>query len=157
GRRPPGGILVLDDREGSIRDLSSVGRFTTGWQEHAARELVSRFLRRALPTAPPWFREGITPYVETIQMDGGVGYFGGQQLPLHLELRAGRVIPVHELLVAPPAAFHGDWARSHQASAWAFIHFLLEGESGHLRPRFDAIVAGLRTSGRDPQAGLKVV
>jgi hypothetical protein len=54
------------------------------------------------------------------------------------------VIPLGKLIEASNGDFNGgEWWLSHRASAWAFIHYLLGGERGTLRPRFDAMARAL--------------
>jgi hypothetical protein len=53
------------------------------------------------------------------------------------------VIPLGQLIAARNADFNGDWRLSHHASAWAFIHYLLGGDRGKLRARFDALARAL--------------
>jgi hypothetical protein len=109
-----------------------------------ATELVRRMLRVNMRHAPTWFRVGLEEYAQTVEIQGDLARFG-HRLPRHThELAAGRVIPLGQLIAASNHEFSGgDWRLSHQASAWAFIHYLLGGERGHLRGRFDAVAKAL--------------
>jgi hypothetical protein len=127
--------------------------YTTLAEEQAASELCRRFLRENMRRAPVWFRGGLADYVQTVEVKGGVARFGHRQAVLTSELAAGRVIALGQLIAAPAEEFSsGEWRRSHQASAWAFLHYLLGAEEGALRPRFDALARALIDADADTPA-----
>lgn len=137
--------MILDARtEHWGSPMYYMGRHVSGFESKAAIEMTRRFLKANMPKAPLWFRTGIEKYVETMQVHGDEARFGHRLLPETGELRDGRAIPLGQLISAPASEFNsGDWRRSHQASAWAFIHWLMSGDGGALRPKFDVIAKGL--------------
>jgi hypothetical protein len=147
GPRP----LVLTAR--TVSRYRGNNPYTTLPEEQAASELCKRFLRANMRYAPLWFRNGLADYAQTVEVKGGIARFGHRQAQLSSELAAGRVIPLGQLIAARAEEFSsGDWRRSHQASAWAFIHYLLGGEDGALRPRFDALARALMDADSDSPA-----
>jgi hypothetical protein len=143
------GALVLSVRD-NRRDRgggTGVNKFTTSWQMVAARELSHRFLDRALVRVPPWLEVGLTRYLATAQIEPDAAIFGRRPDDLAAELGKGRAIPLGTVLDAPRAEFHGTWARDYDASAWGFIHYLLDGDGGKQRPRFDSMMAALLAGG----------
>jgi hypothetical protein len=142
-RRPAGGVMVLIDRERHTTQRSAVNKFSTPWQVQAAHEIAARLVKQAIPHAPAWFRTGVERYLETVQVEPGMAKFGRREPLLEAELTAGRVIPLGQLLDDTNESFHHDWPRSHEASAWGFVNYLLTGEGGTLRPKFDIIAAAL--------------
>lgn len=154
GVRAPGGVLLVGLRDGRTgRREVAVEKFTTPWQVKMARELGARFLRAAMPDAPPWFRVGLLDFIETVQVEDAAALFGRRPNALAYELRQGRAIGLRETLTAGRAELEGDWGRDYQASAWGFIHYLLCGEQGRQRDRFDTLAAALLQGGaRTPEA-----
>src|SRR5205823_5765833 len=118
-------------RRGADRNVSL---YSTLPEQQMASELVRRMLRVNMRNAPPWFRIGLEDYAETVEIQGDLARFGHRlPRPTH-ELAAGRVIPLGQLIAARNADFNGgEWRLSHQASAWAFIHYLLGGDRGTLQ------------------------
>jgi hypothetical protein len=152
-RGPAKGPLVLVRRDGR-RDRglgTAVGRYTTPWQRAAARALGRRFLDGALVRTPAWLEVGLGRYLATVELEpdaaGAVAIFGRRPDDLAAELRQGRAIPLGQVLAAGTPELQGDWGRDYQASAWGFIHYLLDGEKGTLRPRFDAMMSALLAGG----------
>jgi hypothetical protein len=137
--------MVLDARtEHWNSPVNYVGRHVTGYESQAAIEMARRFLKANMPKAPAWFRIGIEKYVQTVQIHGGEARFGHRLVPETAELKDGKAIPLSQLIAANAREFNsGDWRRSYQASAWAFIHWLMGGERGAVRPKFDLIARGL--------------
>jgi hypothetical protein len=140
-------VLALRDRRRSSRGGTGTDRFTTSWQMAAARELTRRLLDETIDRPPRWFREGLSRYLATAEVEADVAIFGHRPNDLAWELGQGRAIPLGSLLDAGDAEFSGPWHRDYAASAWGFIHYLLDGQGGKLRPRFDALAAALRRPG----------
>jgi hypothetical protein len=147
-------VLSLRDRRRGRASGTGVDRFTTSWQMTAARTMAHRFLEGAMDRPPRWLRVGLTRYLATVQIEPDAAIFGRRPDDLAGELRQGRAIPLGELLAAGPTEFEGAWSRDHEASAWGFIHYLLDGEGGKLRPRFDAIMTALRSDPTDSRAAV---
>jgi hypothetical protein len=156
-RRPAGGVIALIDRERHTTQRSPVNKYSTPWQVAAAREISARLLKYGMPHAPLWFRSGVAHFLETVQVAPGQAKFGRREPLLEAELAAGRVIPLGQLLTEDNAAFHGDWPRSHEASAWGFVNYLLTANDGALRPRFDVMAAALEANRSGPQPSLAAV
>jgi len=136
-------VLALRDRRRDRGLGTAVGKFTSSWQMAAARELAQRFLEGVMDHPPQWLRSGLSRYLGTAQVEEGTAIFGRRPDDLAAELRAGRAIALGELLEAGHPDFAGDWRRDYEASAWGFVHYLLDGEQGTLRPRFDKITSAL--------------
>ena len=156
-RRPEGGIIVLVDRERHTTQRSPVNKFSTPWQVNAAREIAARLVKRGIPHAPPWFRAGVAHFLETVQVEPGVAKFGRREPLLENELALGRIIPLGQLLADTNDSFHRDWPRSHEASAWGFVSYLLTADNGALRPKFDLIAASLEANRGGAQGSLLAV
>jgi hypothetical protein len=145
GGRPPGGTLVLVSRVRRSTQRSAIDKFSTPWQVAAAHDIASRLIKSGLPHAPPWFSLGLVRYLETVQVEPGKAKFGRREPLLEHELQSGRVIPLGQMLAENNKDFHRDWPRSHEASAWGFINYLLTADGGSLRPRFDLVAATLES------------
>jgi hypothetical protein len=105
----------------------------------ATHELAHAFIGHTFKTIPVWFNEGLASYLGTLRMRDGLACFGGRDRLRSAEAVRGMLVPVRELFAARGAEFHdASWEHSHYASGWAVIHYLLHGEGGRLRPRFDA-------------------
>jgi hypothetical protein len=128
-------------RRGGDRNVS---KYSTLPEQQMANDLLTRMLKVNMRKAPLWFRLGLQEYVETVEINGNLARFGHRlPRPTH-ELATGRVIPLGQLITAGNGEFNGgDWRLSYRASAWAFIHYLLGGERGTLRPRFDTLARAL--------------
>jgi hypothetical protein len=138
--------LVLSART-NARGSKNVGNYTTSHEAQAAVFLVRRFLKVNMPKAPIWFRTGLEDYAETVEVHGDYARFGHRLARTTGELGAGRAIPLGQLIAAPASEFSsGQWKRSHHASAWGFMHYLLGANSGAFRPRFDTIARTLISS-----------
>ncbi len=142
-KRADGGILVMTTYEPRVNPRREDMRFSTPNQEKAVRYVLQRFLRLTMADAPLWFRQGLTHYIENVQLGADSAVFGHRDILMTDTLRAGRAILLGQLVAATKADFDGDWGRSHHASAWAFIHYLLGAEKGTLRPKFDALCKAL--------------
>jgi hypothetical protein len=156
-RRPSGGVIVLVDRQRRTTQRSTVNKFSTPWQVTAAREIAARLVRRGMPHAPAWFHEGVARFLETVQVEPGEARFGRREPMLQNELAVGRIIPLGQLLAEPKDTFHHDWPRSHEASAWGFVAYLLTADGGALRPKFDLIAAALEADRGGEQPSLSAV
>jgi hypothetical protein len=142
--RPDVRPMVLTARNPRGRSARDVSRYTSLPEQQAATDLLRRMLKLNMRRAPTWFRLGLEQYVETVSIEGDVARFGHRLPRPTQELAAGRAIPLGQLIAAPDREFNaGSWQRSHRASAWAFIHYLMGGERGALRPRFDALATAL--------------
>jgi hypothetical protein len=140
-------VLWLRDYRRMRDQGTTPEKYTTSWQMMAMRDLARRLLEESIDRPPPWFREGLLTYVSTAQVEPGVAIFGRRPNDLASELKEGRAIRLGELLDAGNADFNGPWRRDYHASAWGFIHYLLDGDGGKLRPRFDALAATLLAAG----------
>ncbi len=157
-KKASGGILVLTAREPRLDRRANDGRFTTPNQEKAAHTIAQRLLRNSMQDAPEWFRDGFLLYLETLQLHDDTAVFGNRPTRMTQELMAGRAIPLGALIAAPHSEFStGDWTRSHHASAWAFIHFLLGGDGGRLRPNFDALCRALTATPPGPEGSRQAI
>jgi hypothetical protein len=146
--RPDTKPIVLTARTSARTRNRNISNYSTPAEQQMATELCTRMLRENMRNAPVWFRIGLEEYVQTVEVQGNLARFGHRlPRPTH-ELAAGRVIPLGKLIEASNADFNsGDWRLSHRASAWAFIHYLLGGERGTLRPRFDVLARALIDAG----------
>jgi hypothetical protein len=142
--RPAGGVLVLISRVRRTTQRSPIDKFSSTWQVAAARETAVRLMKSRLPHAPPWFTLGLARYLETVQVAPGQAKFGRREPLLEHELQSGRVIPLGQLLTENKRDFR-EWPRSHEASSWGFVNYLLTAEGGSLRPRFDEVAARLES------------
>jgi hypothetical protein len=137
-------VLSLRDRRRSRRGGGTGSeRFSSPWQTAAAGELSHRFLNGVMDHPPPCLREGLGHYVSTVQIEDGAAIFGHRPNDLAWDLAKGRALPLSELLAAGPQQFHGPDGKVFQAGCWGFVHYLLGGEDGKLRPSFDALTAAL--------------
>src|SRR5205814_1524129 len=122
-------------RRGERRRMRS--GYTTLPEQEGAREMCHRFLHYTMPHAPVWLRQGLCLYLESVEVENDTARFGHREPRLTNEVAAGRVIPIGLLVDAPASEYQNgaDWWRDHQASAWAFVHFMVDGDEGHNRPR----------------------
>jgi hypothetical protein len=142
--RPDTHPIVLTARSNARRGRDrNVSLYSTRPEQEMASELIRRMLLVNMRNAPPWFRIGLEEYAETVEIQGDLARFGHRLPRPTQDLAAGRVIPLGQLIAADNADFNGEFRLSHRASAWAFIHYLLGGERGTLRPRFDALAKAL--------------
>ncbi len=141
--------LVLHDRP-DYRFAKAVSQYSTNYEQEAAAYLSRRFIKENMPKAPLWFRVGMEQYLETVEIQGDLARYGHRLPRPTAELAAGRVIELGAMIAAPPSEFsgNGDFRRSHTATAWAFIHYLVGGEKGTHRPQFDIMARGLIDAGR---------
>jgi hypothetical protein len=146
-------ILSLRDRRRRRGGGTGSERFTSPWQTAAASELSHRFLNGVMDHPPPWLREGLGHYVSTVQIEDGAAIFGHRPNDLAWDLAKGRALPLSELLAATPEQFHGPDGKIFQAGCWGFVHYLLGGEDGKLRPSFDALTGAL-VHGADSHAAI---
>jgi hypothetical protein len=144
---PPARPVVALWRRGLHRERIVSNPLASPIEEQAARALTERFVDRAWPHAPAWLREGFARYAETVHVDGDVALFGARIAWLRDPLARGEVVPLAELVAMDRRELHRDWPRMREASAWAFVHFLLDGDGGRWRPRFAALCARLETAG----------
>jgi hypothetical protein len=156
GSPPRPGAMVLSLRDHRRRRGGGTGedRFTSSWQTAAARELTHRFLHGVMDHPPPWLREGLSRYVSTVDIQPGTAIFGHRPNDLAWDLAKGRALPLSELLAAGNQQFHGPDGKVFEAGCWGFVHYLLGGEGGALRDRFDTLTAAL-VHGADSRAAVE--
>jgi hypothetical protein len=153
-RRHGAMALSLRDRKRRRGGGTDEGRFSSPMQTAAASELSHRLLSGVMDHPPPWLREGLGHYVSTVQIQDGAAIFGHRPNDLAWDLAKGRALPLSELLAASPDQFHGPDGKVFQAGCWGFIHYLLGGDDGKLRPSFDALTAAL-VHGADSRAAVE--
>ncbi len=129
-----------------------------GWEQRsldevAAHELAHGFINATFPAVPIWFNEGFATYMSSIVIADDRVWFGSIGEQSSLVANQGLLVPMAELFNARWGQFHGDWERSHYATGWALVHFLLHGEKKRLRPRFDQFGAALSQVGASPGGG----
>jgi hypothetical protein len=137
------GVLVLRDDED--RDWMD---FVVG------HELAHRFVTARHPHLPPWLHEGLATYLETARHQGSRLLIGGLPLEiLHFEFGGG--VGLRRLSRAPGGSFHGASAGALYASAWAVVHYLLNGARGANHVRFRRLLAELGDSPGGPDRSLE--
>ncbi len=89
-----------------------------------------QYLDRIMPDPPTWFNEGLAVYHEfAVVKRGRLTY--GQPIDEYVELlQEEGLVPLKTFLVQPSRAFYEGSHRSY-GQAWAFLHMLKHGESGH--------------------------
>lgn len=115
-----------------------------------------QYFDELVPGEPPvWLDEGLAQYYEGSELVGGV-WKHGQKLPARVQtLRRAPPRPLKTFLRTKRAAFlHEASVGANYAQAWAFVCFLLDGNSAHRR-RLDALIDAL-ASGKDSDASLDV-
>jgi hypothetical protein len=161
---PPGNAAYQPSRPGIVGArpmlLTRPGTYA---EEPFAHELTHRLVAACHPSAPPWLREGLAHYFETIQIGDdelivGISAFHVTGSgPISTVFHVGRItvpqIP-SGLIVQPTAIaamaepdFFADPNDAHAASAWLLVHMLELGPSADLRERFATYLAGLDERG----------
>ena len=156
------------------RDSVRVNPYKTAFEGYADNVLVRHFRTRI----PAWYREGLGElFGNVLVRDKDVEI--GRVIPWHLEQLSGAatrrpderadarpggpatsaLLPLERLLTVttddPEFRLEAD-RRRFAAQSWAFVHFLMFGEGGALRPRFNRLIdllrAGVPESEAVPQA-----
>lgn len=128
-------VTYSDARSGRLVILMP-GSFGALQRAIVAHELSHALLAASHARQPPWFREGIACYVETIAWDGP-------------DVAVGRIPPWRRWPPRPPSAATirallgqaGTLDAEQYRAAWGLVHFLLETQGERfeaLQRRFDA-------------------
>jgi hypothetical protein len=104
-----------------------------------AHELVHMFINAAAPRAPVWFHEGFATYLESVELRGEQAFFGLRSRIAAPIIAEGRWVPLATMAQAKFMDHHGIEALTHYATAWAYLHYLLNGDGGAHMRRFLAI------------------
>ena len=108
--------------------------------------------------APPWLNEGIAEYYETFAIENERTVTLGGVHAAHLQLlQRTPPIPFETFFATDYYTLHKQSKQNAQlfyAQAWALIHYLLNGENGARRARFDKFVE-LLISGSQPNEAFR--
>jgi hypothetical protein len=131
-------VLYYLDWGGRDHDTLAIAAHE-GWHQY-----TQVAFRNALPI---WLEEGIATYMEgySFPLSDRFPEFrpaqnNERQSALAVAIRRDRLIPLRELLDAPPQSFLEDGKRSlltYYAQAWALTRFLAEGAEGRYRPALE--------------------
>ena len=108
-------------------------------------------------TLPPWFSRGVAAVLSNTTLQEHAILVGLPLLAHVTYLREHPPLPLKALLAttaADPALRQEDRLRAFDASAWAFVHFLLFADNAARRPRVDTL-AGLLLKGDRPEAAVE--
>lgn len=99
-----------------------------------AHELVHMFINATAPRAPVWFHEGLATYLESVELRGEQALFGLRSPIAGPVIAEGRWVSLETMAQANFRDHHGIEALTHYATAWAYLHYLLNGDRGaHMR------------------------
>ncbi|HEX8072122.1 MAG TPA: tetratricopeptide repeat protein [Pyrinomonadaceae bacterium] len=92
-----------------------------------------------LSDPPVWFNEGLAEYYSTFELtDDSKRIMLGKPIPSHVLLLRRQFMRLEDLLRVThdsPAYNEGDKRTIFYAEAWAFVHFLLQGDKGQRVPQ----------------------
>lgn len=126
---------------------------TASWQHSiVAHELTHMFIDAAARGAPSWFHEGLASYLETVEVRGETAWFGELPRDMATVLAEGRWVPLATMANQRFMNHSGIEMATHYATAWAYLHYILNAEHGALMPRYLRIWATLA----DPPAGVPI-
>jgi hypothetical protein len=140
GIGPSGSLLVV--RGDAERDMID---------QIVAHELVHRLITQSYPRLPLFVNEGLALYLETVQVRHRGIVFGAAPRDELDVANYGGAVPLPELLAAAGASMHGPDAHRYYASAWAFMHELIQGGGGRYLRRLPAALRALEQVERSPR------
>jgi hypothetical protein len=135
------GVLVLPYNE-----------WTRALNETAAHELTHRFTRSAYPRLPRWLDEGLATYLGSVDIRDTSVRFGAPPLGSSLEYEVGGTVPLENLIASSRNQLYGPGAAVYYTTAWALVHYLINGERGARYRRFPAFLAAVNQAGGTPSA-----
>jgi len=119
---------------------------------------VHTMLQASFPSAlPPWFSRGFAAVLSNTNVQAHDVLVGAPLLSHITRLRDHPPLPLRVLLATTaddPALRQEDRLLAFDASAWAFVHFLLFADNGARRARIDTLVSLLQ-KGERPAAAVE--
>jgi hypothetical protein len=132
-------------------DIRDEDRYGLNPYQNAYWAYAARALTETFPGLPLWLHRGMaTTMSNTLVRTADIEV--GRPLPDSLSHVRGGRIPLAELVAIgndDPRLDRPEFLRDADATAWAFVHFLMWGEEGARLSTFNAFVTGV-LSGRDP-------
>jgi hypothetical protein len=114
-------------------------------------ELVHRLIVQAYPRLPLFVNEGLALYLETMQVrDKGILFGAAPREELAIA-NYGGAVDLPELLRASGSSMHGPEGHRYYASAWAFMHELIQGNGGRYLRRLPAVLRAFQQVERSPR------
>jgi hypothetical protein len=116
-----------------------------------SHELVHRLVAQSYPRVPLFVHEGLALYLETVQVrDKGIIFGAAPREELDVA-NYGGAVTLPQLLEAPGGSMHGPDGHRYYASAWAFMHELVQGNGGRYVRRLPAALRAFEQVPRTPQ------
>jgi hypothetical protein len=116
-----------------------------------AHELAHRLILQSYPRLPLFVNEGFALYLETVQVRRKGILFGAAPRGELMVANYGGAVSLAELLAAPGASMHGPDGHRYYASAWAFMHELIQGNGGRYVNRLPAALRAFEQVERSPR------
>jgi len=144
-------LVIRADLRGD--DRSTLNPHISAYYSYVSLVLQSSMAREL----PLWLGRGLAGVVSnTVVRDNFI--LLGPPIPWHLQrLRSGSRLPLNALVTvtrSSPEYTQGDRLMGFDAQSWAFVHYLMFGQEGRLRPKLDQLLA-LINRGTDPAIALK--
>jgi hypothetical protein len=149
--RPVVGMFVL--QVGSNGSLLVVRGDAPAYliDQTVTHELVHRLILQHYPALPLFVNEGLALYLETVQVRQKGIIFGAAPRDELDVANYGGAVPLPELLAAPGTSMHGPDGHRYYASAWAFMHELIQGGGGRYLRRLPAALRAFEQVERSPR------
>lgn len=146
-------LVIRADLRGD--DRSTLNPHISAYYSYVSLVLQSSMAR----DLPLWLGRGLAGVVSnTVVRDNFI--LLGPPIPWHLQrLRSGSRLPLNALVAvtrSSPEYTQGDRRIAFDAQSWAFVHYLMFGREGRLRPKLDQLLAMI-DQGTDPAVALKEV
>jgi hypothetical protein len=113
-------------------------------------ELVHRLVLQTYPRLPVFVNEGLALYLETVHVRQKAIVFGAAPRDELDIANYGGAVSLSELLAAGRSSMHGPDGHRYYASAWAFMHELIQGNGGRYLRRLPAALRVLEEVARSP-------
>lgn len=110
-------------------------------------EYIHFFINNNMPEVPLWFNEGFAEYYSTFQSENNSAKIG---LPVrtHVEfLQSSSLLPLNELFsIGQGSIYYSEETTQNifYAQSWLFVHYLLRGKNGALKPKLNQYLTYLK-------------
>ncbi len=132
----------------------------------AYHELSHYFLARSLASKPVWLNEGLAEYFSTAEIGGDEVSLGAIQPERLQTLKSVGLLPLQDFFavdLSSPYYNESSKASVFYAQAWAFTHYMMQGEyAARFKSYLDALAKGeanllqyLKVSNRDLEIGFQ--
>jgi hypothetical protein len=144
------GLIVLERKDNYTASPTGFQSSSARDENIAKRQLAYYFINKAVPMAPLWLQIGLGRYMSKFRIHYSGQYwvacFGAVVFdePVTAGVPDRVTVPLDELLETDWYEYDAKTRRWYEYTAYAFVHFLIQGKNGWHKTRFPILLRALR-------------